>query len=90
MSKEYKKCPSCGGSGANPTSSTLKDCSTCKGKGTVKRGLHERINEKDRQFLGGAGGTVAGWAIGGPFGGIVGGIIGAVLSTEDDDGVSGQ
>lgn len=88
---ETKKCPSCNGSGATTNPQTgFGDCPKCNGAGTVKRGVHEKLTQDQRQFLGTGGGAAAGFAAAGPIGALIGGGLGLILSTDnDDDGVGG-
>lgn len=89
---ETKKCPSCNGSGATTDPQTgFGTCPKCDGSGTVPRGMHEKLTQGQRQFLGTGGGAAAGFAAGGPIGAVIGGGLGYLLSTDDDDdGVGGR
>ena len=70
---------------------TVVDCSGCNGLGHVKSGAHENLSNGQRQFLGGAGGVITGFAAGGPVGAVVLGAIGVALATdENDDGLTGN
>ena len=89
---DTKVCPQCNGSGGISGRQRFETCPKCNGSGMVQKGMHEQMDDGNRQALGAVGGATMGFAAGGPAGALVGGFVGALISSSDDDGheISGR
>lgn len=86
MSQDKTKiCPRCNGCGGISTGQGFETCPKCNGTMMVQKGMHEQMDDGNRQAVGTVGGAAMGFAAGGPAGALVGGVVGAILSSPDDD-----